>query len=175
MQSDNSAMRRMKFLGSYTYQLDDKGRVSLPAAFRNVAADQRFVLIQVTAPALSLYPETEWVKVEERLSEMMRYLHKLVQRDLSLTTTNGGIRLDAVAGRVEGRTTNGGVDVRLDGQRWAGDGLELRTTNGAITLHVPQECPRARVDTDMLDGSPGNEVSRKHVPRFPVPESHRRE
>jgi len=72
MQSDNSAMRRMKFLGSYTYQLDDKGRVSLPAAFRNVAADQRFVLIQVNAPALSLYPETEWVKVEERLSEMMR-------------------------------------------------------------------------------------------------------
>ncbi|HUF12758.1 MAG TPA: hypothetical protein VMN78_06650 [Longimicrobiales bacterium] len=72
MQSDNSATRRMKFLGSYTYQLDDKGRVSLPAAFRNVAADQRFVLIQVTPPALSLYPETEWVKVEERLSEMMR-------------------------------------------------------------------------------------------------------
>ncbi|HEX6588577.1 MAG TPA: division/cell wall cluster transcriptional repressor MraZ [Longimicrobiales bacterium] len=65
-------MRRMKFLGSYTYQLDDKGRVSLPAPFRNVAADQRFVLIQVTPPALSLYPETEWVKVEERLSEMMR-------------------------------------------------------------------------------------------------------
>ena len=72
MQGDGSAMRRMKFLGSYTYQLDDKGRVSLPAAFRNVAPDQRFVLIQVTPPALSLYPETEWVKVEERLSEMMR-------------------------------------------------------------------------------------------------------
>jgi MraZ protein len=72
MQSDGSAMRRMKFLGSYTYQLDDKGRVSLPAPFRSVAGDQRFVLIQVNAPALSLYPETEWVKVEERLSEMMR-------------------------------------------------------------------------------------------------------
>ena len=72
MQGDGSAMRRMKFLGSYTYQLDDKGRVSLPAPFRNVAPEQRFVLIQVTPPALSLYPETEWVKVEERLSEMMR-------------------------------------------------------------------------------------------------------
>ncbi len=72
MQGDGTAMRRMKFLGSYTYQLDDKGRVSLPAAFRNVAPDQRFVLIQVSPPALSLYPETEWVKVEERLSEMMR-------------------------------------------------------------------------------------------------------
>ena len=72
MQGDSTAVRRMKFLGSYTYQLDDKGRVSLPAAFRNVAGDQRFVLIQVTKPALSLYPETEWVKVEERLSEMMR-------------------------------------------------------------------------------------------------------
>jgi len=71
-QNDTPAMRRMKFLGSYTYQLDDKGRVSLPAAFRHAAADQRFVLIQVHAPALALYPESEWVKVEERLQEMLQ-------------------------------------------------------------------------------------------------------
>lgn len=65
-----AAMRRMKFLGSYTYQLDDKGRVSLPAAFRHAASDQRFVLIQIHPPALSLFPETEWIKMEERLLEL---------------------------------------------------------------------------------------------------------
>lgn len=71
-QNDTAAMRRMKFLGSYIYQLDDKGRVSLPAAFRHAAADQRFVLIQIDPPALSLFPESEWVQVEERLLDLRR-------------------------------------------------------------------------------------------------------
>lgn len=63
----------MKFLGSYTYQLDEKGRVSLPAAFRREAADQRFVLLQAYPPALALYPEAEWAGVEERLRELLRH------------------------------------------------------------------------------------------------------
>lgn len=65
--------RGQKFLGSYLYQLDDKGRVSLPAAFRREAPDQRYVLVQVYPPALSLYPETEWAVVEERLDDLVRH------------------------------------------------------------------------------------------------------
>lgn len=117
MQSDNSAMRRIKFLGSYTYQLDDKGRVSLPAAFRNVAVDQRFVLIQVSAPALSLYPETEWVKVEERLSEMMRkqpesrpFLLKLLASAVEVAPDGQGRILIPAALREAGRL-NGQVQM----------------------------------------------------------------
>jgi MraZ protein len=60
------------FLGSYTYTLDDKGRVSLPAPFRREAEEQRFVLLQVYPPALSLYPEAAWREVEERLRGMLR-------------------------------------------------------------------------------------------------------
>ena len=60
------------FLGSYTYTLDDKGRVSLPAAFRREADDPRFVLLQVYSPALALYPETAWREVEERLKGVLR-------------------------------------------------------------------------------------------------------
>jgi MraZ protein len=65
--------RGLKFLGSYLYQLDEKGRLSLPAAFRREAADQRFVLIQAYAPALQLYPESSWAEVEERLMELLRH------------------------------------------------------------------------------------------------------
>jgi MraZ protein len=65
--------RGVKFLGSYQYQLDEKGRVSLPAAFRREAADQRFVLIQAYPPALSLYPEGEWHQVEERMRDLIRH------------------------------------------------------------------------------------------------------
>ena len=60
------------FLGSYTYTLDDKGRVSLPAPFRRDAEDQRFVLLQVYEPSLALYPESAWREVEDRLRNLLR-------------------------------------------------------------------------------------------------------
>lgn len=71
MQAGRAPVRGGKFLGSYQHQLDEKGRVSLPASFRREAADQRFVLVQPYPPALALYPEVEWMKVEERLSDLM--------------------------------------------------------------------------------------------------------
>ena len=45
--------------------------------------------------------------------------------------------MSEVAGTVRARTTNGGVDVSLSGDRWTGSGLELQTTNGSIELSVP--------------------------------------
>jgi hypothetical protein len=76
--------------------------------------------------------------------------------DLSVQTTNGGIAIHDVAGRMElsatngplslqgvggdvrGRTVNGPVRVRLDGTRWQGAGLDVSTTNGPVTLAVSQ-------------------------------------
>jgi MraZ protein len=60
------------YLGSYTYTLDDKGRVSLPAPFRRDEGNQRFVLLQVEAPSLALYPERTWREVEDRLRNLLR-------------------------------------------------------------------------------------------------------
>ena len=71
MAGSGAPTRGIKFLGSYEHQLDDKGRVSLPAPFRREAADQRFVLIQPYPPALALYPESEWMEVERRLTELV--------------------------------------------------------------------------------------------------------
>ena len=72
MAASHAPGRGVKFLGSYQYQLDEKGRVSLPVAFRREAADQSFVLIQAYPPALSLYPEGEWMQVEDRLRELVQ-------------------------------------------------------------------------------------------------------
>ncbi len=36
-----------------------------------------------------------------------------------------------VEGNVRGRTTNGGVDVELDGPSWQGEGLDVETTMAA--------------------------------------------
>lgn len=73
MAASHAPGRGVKFLGSYQYQLDEKGRVSLPAAFRREAADQAFVLIQAYPPALALYPEGEWLQVEERLRDLIKH------------------------------------------------------------------------------------------------------
>jgi MraZ protein len=70
MQGSAGPARGVKFLGSYQHQLDEKGRVSLPAPFRREAADQRFVLVQPYPPALALYPDIEWNEVQERLAEL---------------------------------------------------------------------------------------------------------
>lgn len=56
---------------------------------------------------------------------------------ISMETTNGGIHLEDVAGDVKGHTTNGGLHVRLSGDRWQGAGLDVRTTNGGVNLYVP--------------------------------------
>jgi len=55
------------FLGRYDFQMDEKGRVSLPAAFRRGADGDRFILVQIEAPALTLLPLKAWAKVQENL------------------------------------------------------------------------------------------------------------
>jgi MraZ protein len=59
-------------LGSYLHQIDEKGRVSLPAAFRREGSERPMVLVQVHADALTLYPSEAWEEVEARLRELMR-------------------------------------------------------------------------------------------------------
>ncbi|HSJ07007.1 MAG TPA: division/cell wall cluster transcriptional repressor MraZ [Longimicrobiales bacterium] len=72
MAGTRSPVRGGKFLGSFQHQLDDKGRLSLPAPFRRESTDQRFILVHAYAPSLALYPEAEWLEVEERMQGMMR-------------------------------------------------------------------------------------------------------
>jgi len=52
-------------------------------------------------------------------------------------TVNGGVSLSNVSGDVRGRTVNGGLNVRLDGPRWEGPGLEVETTNGGVRMTLP--------------------------------------
>ena len=60
------------FLGRYDYQLDPKGRVSLPADFRKEADGVRFVLLQWEPTHLTLFPEAVWAEVQERILSLRR-------------------------------------------------------------------------------------------------------
>lgn len=60
-----------------------------------------------------------------------------VSGDIDFRTTNGGVRLVGLAGDVRGRTTNGGLRVELVGDSWDGGGMDVETTNGRVTMTIP--------------------------------------
>ena len=49
--------------------MDEKGRISLPSAFRRGESDERFVLLQWEKPYLTLFPEAKWDEIEDRLDD----------------------------------------------------------------------------------------------------------
>ena len=65
-----------RFIGRFVHQLDEKGRVSLPAQFRRGLDADSFVLMQVQSDALTLYPPETWQHVQERLVEMRQRMPK---------------------------------------------------------------------------------------------------
>lgn len=74
-----------------------------------------------------------------------------VSGDLSLTTANGPLALHDVSGNVRGRTQNGPVSVDLTGPGWNGAGLDVETTNGPVSLRIPEDF-NARVESGTTVG-----------------------
>ena len=60
------------YLGSFQHQIDEKGRLSLPAQFRRERGEQTLVLVHVFPDSLTLYPESTWEGVQEKLRDAMR-------------------------------------------------------------------------------------------------------
>ncbi len=71
--------------------------------------------------------------------------------DLKFDTTNGGVDLSDLAGKVHGSTVNGGLDISLSGDRWQGEGLNAETTNGGVTLNIPENYA-AHLETGTVNG-----------------------
>jgi MraZ protein len=62
----------VNFVGQYEHQMDLKGRVSLPSAFRREVDGDRFVLLQWEPNYLTLFPQEKWDEVQGRLLEFRR-------------------------------------------------------------------------------------------------------
>ena len=74
-----------------------------------------------------------------------------VTGNLRFDTTNGGVKLQDVGGRVNGDTRNGGLNVVLGGSRWEGEGLDVETSNGGVTLSIPDGY-NAELETRTVNG-----------------------
>lgn len=60
-----------------------------------------------------------------------------VSGTIRFDTTNGGVRLNDLGGDVRGETRNGGLTVALGGTQWEGSGLDVQTSNGGVTVSIP--------------------------------------
>ena len=75
-----------------------------------------------------------------------------VKGRLDFQALNGGVVLNRVGGSVHGSTTTGGVVVQLTGDRWDGEELDVKTTNGGIVMSLPANYS-ARLETGTVNGS----------------------
>lgn len=104
-----------RFLGTYEHQLDDKGRVSLPSAFRRQAEGDRFVLLQWEASHLTLFPQARWEEIQEELldfrrtgSEAAHYVRGVLARAVEVSPDKQG-RILVPAWLQEGGGLDGSV------------------------------------------------------------------
>jgi DUF4097 and DUF4098 domain-containing protein YvlB len=70
---------------------------------------------------------------------------------LEFSALNGGVHLSRVGGTVRGGTTNGGLHIELSGDRWDGEALDVSTTNGGVSMSIPENYS-ARLETGTVNG-----------------------
>ena len=61
------------FRGQFTYSIDSKGRISIPAKLRkhvSPEANETFVMTKGTAVCIDIYPLDEWQQIEQRLLKL---------------------------------------------------------------------------------------------------------
>ena len=92
-----------------------------------------------------------------------------VESAIEFHAVNGGISLKDVGGNVHGDTVNGGVSVNLTGARWNGQGLDVSTQNGGVSMKVP-ETFSALLDIGTING--GMSVKMPNTPATRRGENH---
>jgi hypothetical protein len=74
-----------------------------------------------------------------------------IHGQIDFEALNGGVALKQLGGNVKGETVNGGLSVELTGGTWDGEGLNVKTTNGGLSVSVPDNYS-AHLDTGTVNG-----------------------
>ncbi len=61
-----------------------------------------------------------------------------VRGNLNFTANNGALVLHDLGGKAQGKTNNGALSIQLAGLSWEGESLDVSTTNGSVTVSVPE-------------------------------------
>ena len=89
------------FRGTHQYLVDDKGRVAIPARFREVLSglqDERLVVTKFRRrgrPCLDVYPLAGWQRFEEKIATEKRFNRKLATFEAYYVGSAQDVQLDA--------------------------------------------------------------------------------
>lgn len=87
-------MKGKMFRGNYTYSIDNKGRISIPAKLRKHVtgeANDTFIMTRGTSTCIDIYPMDQWQKVEDKLLQLNSFNPEeaLFKRMISQYATDG--------------------------------------------------------------------------------------
>jgi len=74
-----------------------------------------------------------------------------ISGQIKATTTNGPLSLTELGGKVYARATNGPLSIVLAGSSWQGEGLDAETSNGPVSVAVPDGYS-AQLDARTVNG-----------------------
>ena len=88
----NMTITKDTFIGEYHYSLDSKGRVNIPAKFRqSLSKDNKntFIATRGQDPCIWIYPLTEWKKIELELRNLSSVsgIHRTFVRQIARSAT----------------------------------------------------------------------------------------
>ena len=88
----NMTITKDTFIGEYHYSLDSKGRVNIPAKFRqSLSKDNKntFISTRGQDPCIWVYPLTEWKKIEIELRNLSSVsgIHRTFVRQIARSAT----------------------------------------------------------------------------------------
>ena len=80
------------FIGEYKYSLDSKGRINIPAKFRQSLSKDNyntFVATRGQDPCVWIYPMKEWKKIEDELRKLSSVsgVHRTFVRQIARSAT----------------------------------------------------------------------------------------
>ncbi len=89
---NNMTLNKDTFTGEYQYSLDSKGRVNIPAKFRQSLSKKNqntFVATRGQDPCVWIYPLIEWKKIEDELRNLSSVsgVHRTFIRQIARSAT----------------------------------------------------------------------------------------
>ena len=80
------------FIGEYKYSLDSKGRINIPAKFRQSLSEDNegtFIATRGQDPCIWIYPIKEWKKIEDELRKLSSIsgIHRTFIRQIARSAT----------------------------------------------------------------------------------------
>ena len=88
----NMTLNKDTFTGEYQYSIDSKGRINIPAKFRQSLSKKNqntFVATRGQDPCIWIYPLTEWKKIEDELRNLSSAsaIHRTFVRQIARSAT----------------------------------------------------------------------------------------